>query len=91
MRPFTSHPDARLTPVEEVPSLDASELAWSGWPFDNLAKESESLAYSDPHLEKLEIEEFRRREEWKGRVHLLAILKATRPAWKLELSSFSWT
>jgi hypothetical protein len=100
LKPCTPRPMSRLKPVEEVPSLDASELAWSGiiergadgkmWPFDKLTEETEMLAYGDPHLERLELEELHRREEWKGRVHLVAIFKATRPAWEGESSIDDW-
>ncbi|MDG1499143.1 MAG: hypothetical protein P8R48_04180 [Planctomycetota bacterium] len=82
-------PNGRLIPVEEVPRLDASELAWSGilergadgemWPFDNLTEATEDLSYSDPHLDKLELVSLQHKRVSESQVNLLATFDATRP------------
>ena len=87
LEPFEPHPGGRLSCVEDVPSLDASELAWSGiiergaggdmWPFDDLAEETDFLAYRNPTFAKLELAELARREVGEGRVRLAVSFKTT--------------
>ena len=100
MKPTPPSPKSRLKPVEEVPSLDASELAWSGilergpdgemWPFDNLTETTEDLSYSDPHLDRLELISLQHMRVSESQVHLLATFDATRPAWSTDRSIDDW-
>lgn len=87
MKPFTPHPDGRLLTVEDLPHLDASELAWSGiiergadgdmWPFDDLAEETDLFAYRNPAFAKLDLVKLARSEHGDGKVRLGVSFKTT--------------
>ena len=100
MKPFEPHPDGRLIPVEHVPCLDASELAWSGiiergadgdmWPFDELTEQTEYLADRYAHMEVLELVKLERQERAPNRTWLAASFLSTRPGRPKEYAVDAW-
>ena len=87
MKPFTPHPDGRLLTIDDLPHLDASELAWSGiiergeegemWPFDDLTEETDNFADRNPAFAKLDLVKLARSEHGDGKVRLGVTFKTT--------------
>ena len=89
IEPFQPHPDGRLVPVQRVPYLDASELAWSGIidhgvdgdmrPFDELREYSYWLAECTYDTPVLRLDRLTRLEESDNRVRLQTSLSSWNP------------